>query len=111
MAGDGMPFVAIIGGLWTLKDDPARAEEAKRTAKEIGAVLANAGMGLVVYFSNDESLEPHVVSGYVKALPAGTGAGSIRVRFAESQKGPAKFAEQATRNDRLELTLFPAQAW
>ncbi len=110
MAGDSMPFVAIIGGLWMLKD-PAVAEEAKKTAEEIGAALANAGMGLVVYFSDHESLEPHVVSGYVKALPAGTGVGSIRVRFAESQRNEVKFPEQATRNDLFELSLFAGRDW
>ena len=110
MASDGMLFVAIIGGFYNLKD-PAETEDAKKTAIEIGAALANAGMGLVVYFSNDESLEPHVVSGYVKALPAGTGAGSIRVRFAESQKNIVKFAEQATRNDLFERNLFAGQDW
>ncbi len=110
MANASIPFVAIIGGLWML-ENPAAAEEAKKTAREIGAALANAGMGLVVYFSNDESLEPHVVSGYAETLPTGTGAGSIRVRFAESQKNMVKFAEQATRNDLFELNLFAGKDW
>ena len=68
-------------------------------------------MGLVVYFSNEESLEPHVVSGYVKALPPGVGAGSIRVRFAESQKNEVKFAEQATRSDLFDPNLFAGNDW
>lgn len=85
MSKDRIPFVAIIGGLRNLKDN-TEVDEAKKMAREIGEALAKAEMGLVVYFSNDESLEPHVVSGYVATLPAGTGAGSIRVRFAESQK-------------------------
>jgi hypothetical protein len=80
-------------------------------AQEIGAALATAGMGLVVYFSDDASLEPHVVSGYVKALPQGVGAGSIRVRFAEPQKNQVKFAEQATRSELFDLNLFPGQDW
>lgn len=110
MLNDSKPFVAIIGGFWMLKE-PAAAEAAKETAREIGAALANAGLGLVVYFSNDESLEPHVVSGYVKTIPAGTGAGSIRVRFAESQKNEVKFTEQAIRNDLFELNLFAGKDW
>jgi len=105
-----MPFVAIIGGLWTLKS-PALADEAKKTAREIGAALAKAEMGLVVYLSDDRSLEPHVVSGYVKELHAGTGVGSIRVRFAESQKNEVRFAEQATRNDLFECKVFAGQDW
>jgi hypothetical protein len=109
MANNTMPFVAIIGGLWEL--DPIKADDAKKKAKEIGAALANAGMGLVVYFSNDESLEPHVVSGYATALPTGTGAGSIRVRFAESQKNTVKFAEQATHDELFEPNLFAGKDW
>ena len=72
MANDGRPFVAIIGGLWML-EEPA-ATEAKKMARDIGAALANAGMGLVVYLSDDGSLEPYVVSGFAEALPAGSGA-------------------------------------
>ncbi|MFL6208025.1 MAG: hypothetical protein ACJ74W_04205 [Pyrinomonadaceae bacterium] len=109
MANNSMPFVAIIGGIWAL--DAAVVDDAKQTAQDIGAALASAGMGLVVYFSNVESLEPHVVSGYVKALPQGVGAGSIRVRFAESQKNQVKFAEQATRDDLFERALFPGNDW
>ena len=112
MANDSMPFVAIIGGFWELKrQEPAKFDDAKRMAKEIGAALAKAGMGLVVYYSNDESLEPHVVSGYVATLPAGTGAGSIRVRFAESQKNTVKFAEQATRSDLFDAVVFAGNDW
>ncbi len=109
MADDKMPFVAIIGGLWMLKE-PA-ATEARKMAREIGAALANAGMGLVVYFSDDASLEPHLVSGFVEALASGKGKGSIRVRFAESQKNMVRFAEQATRSELFELNLFAGKDW
>ena len=109
MANDNMPFVAIIGGIWQL--EPAVATEAKQTAQEIGEALAMAGMGLVVYFSDDGSLEPHVVTGYVKALAPGAGAGSIRVRFAESQKNTVRFAEQATHKDIFDRNLFPGNDW
>ena len=82
MEKDSMSFVAIIGGFWDLKNqDPIKLDFAKKKAKEIGAALAKGGMGLVVYFSNDESLEPHIVSGYTDALPEGAGAGLIRVTF------------------------------
>lgn len=109
MKNNSMPFVAIIGGIWQL--DSTAADEAKRTGQEIGAALATAGMGLVVYFSNDASLEPHVVTGYVKALPPGVGAGSIRVRFAESQKNQVKFPEQQQRSELFDPHLFPGQDW
>lgn len=109
MTNNGMPFVAIIGGIWQLA--PAAAADAKTTAQEIGAALATAGMGLVVYFSNDASLEPYVVSGYVRALPPNVGARSIRVRFAESQKNEVRFAEQITRPELFESRLFPGRDW
>jgi hypothetical protein len=110
MANDGRPFVAIIGGLWMLEEPDAT--KAKKMAREIGAALANAGMGLVVYFSDEGSLEPHVVSGFAEALPAGSGAGSIRVRFAESQKDIVKFKEQDTHHELFEPPeLFPGNDW
>jgi len=109
MANDNMSFVAIIGGIWNL-DDPNQVK-ARKTAQEIGAALATAGMGLVVYFSDDASLEPHVVTGYVAALAPGVGAKSIRVRFPESQKEKVKFAEQTTRGDLFDRLLFPGQDW
>ena len=62
---DDIPYVAIIGGFWDLQtQDPSKADEAKKFGEAIGAELANSELGLVVYFSNDESLEPHVVTGY-----------------------------------------------
>jgi len=112
MATESMPFVAIIGGFWDLtKQDPRKVAEAKNMAKEIGTALAKAGMGLVVYFSNDGSLEPHVVSGYAAAIPAGSGAGSIRVRFAESQKHTVNFPEQATRAELFDRRVFAGNDW
>jgi hypothetical protein len=54
MANDRIPFVAIIGGLWILKD-PSLVAEAQNMASEIGAALAKAEMGLVVYFSDVNS--------------------------------------------------------
>jgi len=112
MANESTPFVAVIGGFWDLqRDNPAKVDNAKNMAKELGAALANEGMGLVVYFSNDESLEPHVVSGYVAALPAGAGAGSIRVRYAESQKNTVRFVEQTTHRDVFAPILFAGNDW
>jgi hypothetical protein len=106
MENDKMPFVAIIGGFWTIKDDTAKTE-AEKTATEFGAALATAGMGLVVYFSDPASLEPYVVSGYVKTLPRGKGAGSIKARYAQSQIGKVRFPEQAAHKDYFAPELFP----
>jgi hypothetical protein len=108
MENTKMPFVAVIGGLWQL--DSANAAAAKAAGQTIGAELAKAGFGLVVYFSNSDSLEPHVVSGYVSALSEG--AGAIHVRYAESQRGQVKFTEEATsRQGLFEPHLFPSQDW
>ena len=106
-----MPLVAIIGGLWAL-NDPDKAD-AEKIAREIGAALASAGLGLVVYFSDPASLEPYVVSGYVETLSASKRAGLINVRYAHSQAGKVKFPEQDqdTYKDWFEVKLFPSDDW
>lgn len=112
MKTDGMPFVAIIGGFRELaKQDPGKAADARKMAREIGAALARAGMGLVVYSSEEESIEPHVVSGYAAALPAGSGGGSIRVRFPESQRHAVRFPEQDARGELFDRRLFAGNDW
>ena len=106
------PFIAVVGGFWQLdKIDATKAAAARSAGKILGAELAKAGFGLVVYFSNDESLEPHVVAGYVSAIPTSSGAGAIRVRFAESQRGQVRFAEENTRPELFAHRLFPGQDW
>lgn len=112
MTNDGMPFVAIIGGFRELAmQDPGRAADAKKMAKEIGAALARAGVGLVVYSSDEESLEPHLVSGYAETLPEGSGAGSIRVRFPESQRHTVRFPEQEIRGELFDRRVFAGNDW
>jgi len=86
------PVAAVIGGFWQL--DVSTAAAAKKAGRLLGAELAKAGFHLAVYFSNDESLEPHVVSGYVAAQNEGVSSGAIYVRYAESQRGQIKFIEQ-----------------
>jgi hypothetical protein len=110
MSDQKLPFVAIIGGFYHMTD-PVEIARAQKMASEIGSELAKAGMGLVVYYSDPNSLEPHVVAGYVQAIPPGVGAGSIRVRFAESQRNQVRFAEQATRDELFRLDFFPGQNW
>jgi hypothetical protein len=102
-----MPFVAVIGGLWQL--DETRAAAARNAGKILGTELAKAGFGLVVYFSNDASLEPHVVTGYVEALNGSGGA--IRVRYAESQQGEVNFREEESQPELFEHRLFPGLDW
>ncbi|MFH1279896.1 MAG: hypothetical protein ABIK65_16155 [Candidatus Eisenbacteria bacterium] len=109
MADTRKPFVAIVGGFWDL--DPSKVNDAKNLAREIGAALAKEGFGLVVYYSDERSLEPHVVSGYESEMPPGTGVGSIRVRFAESQRGQVVFTEQETRPELFEVRIYASQDW
>lgn len=107
MESSKMPFVAVIGGLRQL--DTKLAAEAKAAGQRVGAELARAGFGLVVYFSDEESLEPHVVSGYAAAVVKGKGL--IRVRYAESQRGEVNFKEEAAQKELFEPKLFPSQDW
>jgi hypothetical protein len=108
VANADMPFVAVVGGFY--QTDLATAAAAKAAGREIGEALAKARFGLVVYRSDDKSLEPHVVSGYSAALT--DGAGAIRVRYAESQRGQVKFNEQTARPELFAPPrLFPGQDW
>lgn len=103
-------YVAVIGGLWKLNHQ--RADDARSTARTIGKQLAEAGFGLVVYLSNEHSLEPHVVSGYVDALPREfAGKGQIRVRYASSQRGQVRFAEEDKHQDLFAHSAFPGDDW
>ena len=103
----GYPYVAVVGGLWQL-ENPTR-DKAKSAAGEIGKALADHGFNLVVYYSNDDSLEPHVVDGYVQALPEGRG--KIVIRYSEAQRGEVKFKEEEMRPEIFEHRLFPGEDW
>jgi hypothetical protein len=50
-----------------------------------------------------------VVSGYVSA--GGAGKGSIRVRYAESQRGQVKFPEEKDYQELFDPQLFPGPHW
>jgi hypothetical protein len=101
------PYIAVIGGLRQLSGKAV--EDARAAGRAVGQELARAGFGLVVYFSNEDSLEPHVVSGYAAAIAEGIGL--IRVRYAESQRGLVTFTEQAGRPELFAHHLFPGQDW
>jgi len=103
------PFVAIVGGLRFLDADPKAKAAAKETAKIIGAALAKAGCGLVVYYSDEQSLEPYVVSGYVAANPVGEEL--IWVRYANSQVGQVHFPEQDARRVLFKVDPLPDDDW
>jgi len=105
-------YIAIVGGFWELKKEtPEKLEKAIALAEKLGAELAKTGFGLVVYFSNVESLEPHVVRGFVKEVPHDSKRKLIHVRYAESQRDDVKFHEQVDRKDLFDLDLFPGSDW
>lgn len=110
MADKNRPFIAIIGGFYHMTEAQEIAR-AQKLARKIGAELAAAGMGLVVYNSDLNSLEPHVVKGFVQATPKGSGKGSIRVRFFESQRYTLGFPEQDTRDELFQVDYFPDENW
>jgi len=104
---EARPFVATIGGTYLL--DVSEAQEVESAARHLGAELAKAGFGLVVYFSDAKSLEPHVVAGYVPE--ASKLGGKILVRYSQKQRGQVKFAEEDLHKDLFEHVPFPSEDW
>src|SRR5262245_52121136 len=112
MADETRPRVAVIGGFYDLDADVQAGKAARDYAETLGRTLAEAGFGLVVYFSNDQSLEPHVVRGFVAALAPDESAPRIDVRYSEAQSGQVRFAEQNSRGKLFrEDDVFPGQNW
>src|SRR5262249_36231095 len=113
MAEETRPRVAVIGGFYKLDADKdvQLGPGARDYAEKLGRTLAEAGFGLVGYFSNDKSLEPHVVRGFVAALPPDESAPCIDVRYSEAQSGKVWFAEQNTRGKLFRPNKFPGQNW
>jgi len=111
MGQGSRPRVAVVGGFYALDANAGLGKQAREYAQELGGALAQAGFGLVVYFSNDKSLEPHVVRGFVAALPADESTACIDVRYSEAQRGEVSFAEQSTRMKLFEEDTFPGQNW
>jgi hypothetical protein len=111
MADEIRPRVAVVGGFYDLDADAQLGHEAREYAQTLGRTLAEAGFGLVVYFSNDKSLEPHVVRGFVAALPPGESAPRIDVRYSEAQRGQVRFQEQDTREKLFHEDNFPGLNW
>ncbi len=112
MSAEPRPRVAVVGGFFDLDADPVLGQEAREYAQSLGRSLAESGFGLVVYFSDDKSLEPHVVSGFVSALSADESIPCIDVRYSEAQSGQVKFKEQNTRPKIFnEENPFPGNNW
>jgi hypothetical protein len=101
----------VIGGFYDLDADLQLGREAREYAQALGRTLAEAGFGLVVYLSNDKSLEPHVVRGFVAALAASESAPCIDVRYSEAQRGQVRFKEQDTHPTLFHEDAFPGPNW
>lgn len=97
--------IAIIGGFWKLPEQSQA--DAQKMGVEIGASLAQAGMRLVVYYSDTKSLEPYVVEGYVGALRQGQGEKAITIRVCNSQRGEVKFEQEKAREEAFERSVSP----
>lgn len=111
MAQGSRPRVAVVGGFYAIDADPRVGQQARDYAQQLGAALAEAGFGLVVYFSNDQSLEPHVVRGFVAALPADESTMCIDVRYSEAQRGQVVFPEQTSHPKLFQEDTFPGPNW
>jgi hypothetical protein len=112
MVDQRRPRVAVVGGFFNLdRSDAALGRDARVYAETLGAALAEAGFGLVVYFSDDLSLEPHVVRGFVAALTADVSEACIDVRYSEAQRGEVSFPEQAARPNLFTEDAFPGPNW
>ncbi len=108
------PRVAVIGGFYKLdEEDPAEGLKAREFAVELGRELAEQGFKLVVYFSDDKSLETHVVKGFVPRVHPSEHENRIDVRYSEGQRGKVKFEEQKEKNYKnlFKENLFPGANW
>ncbi|MGO7443638.1 hypothetical protein ACC668_02900 [Rhizobium ruizarguesonis] len=108
MESERVFYVAIIGGFRHLQPD--QFEEAKVAARAVGKALAEADLGIIVYDTDDRSLESHVVTGFA-AGAANEKRRVILVRYAQSQQRIAQFREQANRPDLFEHQPIPSEDW
>ena len=99
-------LIAIVGNVRSEAGDVA-VHAAEQAARELGRQLAIAGHGIVVYSSDRNFVEAHVVNGYVasqKAVP-----GSMRVRY--PQGGAIAFPERETHSLLFDLQPDSSSDW
>jgi hypothetical protein len=101
MSSAEAPIVAIVGNATTSDNSPAAAEV-------LGRELAKASFRILVFGSNPEYLEPHVVRGYVESRMAARG--SIQVRYPLHSVKPA-FTEQTTNSELFDWRPDHAPDW
>ncbi len=101
MATTEIPIIAIVGNAKTSDKTAAAAEV-------LGRELAKAGLRILVYASEPDFLECHVVRGYVASRAAVHN--SIQVRYPLHSVKPA-FAEQSTNSELFDWRPDPAPDW
>jgi hypothetical protein len=96
-----VPIVAIVGNAKT-------SDKASAAAEVLGRELARAGFRILVYSSEPDFLECHVVRGYVASR--GAVRYSIQVRYPLHRVKPA-FAEQSTNSELFDWRPDNAPDW
>jgi hypothetical protein len=59
------PIIAIVGSIRENTVDKGNEGEARMACRELGQRLAEKGLGIAVYSSDLQFIEPHLVAGYV----------------------------------------------
>jgi len=95
------PIISIVGNAKT-------SDKAASAAETLGRELAKAGFRILVYSSEPDFLECHVVRGYVASRTAVRC--SIQVRYPLHSVKPA-FAEQSTNSELFDWRPDHAQDW
>jgi hypothetical protein len=101
MDGAETPIIAIVGNTKT-------SDQASAAAEVLGRELAKAGFRILVYSSDPDFLECHVVRGYVATRTAVRC--SIQVRYPLHSVKPA-FAEQSTNSELFDWRPDHAPDW
>lgn len=101
------PYIAVVGGFYALDD--SKKSDAISIAESLGAALAKAKFNLVVYLADEDSLEPHVVRGYVRH--AQDRKQCIRIQTPLTLRPRATFEEEKSHGAMFNPDLFPSEDW
>jgi hypothetical protein len=108
-------WIAIAGSIDMSRSDLSisRPEIATESAKQIGRALADKGFGIVVYSSDAEFIERHVVAGYVSSdnvQPESIWViyprGSVQPVFPEQKQRPTAFRFKLDQDLNWEVSFY-----
>jgi hypothetical protein len=105
-------FIAIVGSATEGREYTPQiqdAQEAHQIAEKLGAALALAGYGLMVYSAEPEYIERDVVRGFVNSGKAN--AKSILVLFPSGQRRAAAFPEREEREEVFDVRQENTAGW